>query len=234
MIQGWGRSEALRAPLEVTSEGCCLQPMAAMFLFTLHPLFNSPLRKHTFSVNNSLDWKGILRFQGRRKAPPIQQQLQKWCEACCKESWCEMWSSLQFGQTLTYSGKFPVEALCQPGLLHQPGCLACWLMCQQSCYCFFNHFIGLRSDEKAPFPAAFPSFFVCLAMQTQVTAVTKLGMSLSGHCTQASVSWYALVMQFICSVQPGESCLFLNNYYKFLFTNYFLNISGHIFFLLPF
>lgn len=175
MMQGWGRSEALRAPLEVTLEGCCLQPMAAMFLLTPHPLFSSPLWKRTFSVNISLDWKGILRFQGRRKAPPIQQQLQKWCEACCKEPWCEVQPSLQFGQTLTYNGKFPIEAPCQPGLLHQPGCLAQWLMCQQFCYCFSNHFTGLRSDEKAPFQAAFPRFFCVLSYAKPGNSSDKAG-----------------------------------------------------------
>lgn len=208
MIEGWRRSEAPRAPLEVTSEGCCLQLMAVIVLFTPHPLFKSPLLKHTFGVNNSLDWRGISRLQGRRKAPPIQQQLQEWCEACCKESWCEVWPSLQFGQTLTCNGKFRAEALARtPTPAWLPGTL---VDVPEIVLLLFQPFHRPKVRWRGSSSGSIPKFFVYLAMQTQVTAVTKLCTSLSGHCTQAVASQYVLVMQeFTCNVQPGESCFVL-------------------------
>lgn len=188
-----------------------------MVLFTPHPLFKSPLWKHPFGVNNLLDWKGILMLQGRRKAPPIQQQLQKWREACCKESWCEVWPSLQSGQTLTCNGKFPAEALCWPGLLHQPGCLAHLLMCQRSCYCFSSHFTGLRSDEKALLLAAFPSF--CVLSNANPGNSSDKTLHIPVWPLHSSIS--------ICPADAGvhlqcaASCFVLLIIIMFLFTNSF-------------
>lgn len=54
MIKGQGRSEAGGQPLEVTFEGCCAAAEGCN-VFLPHPLLRSPLWKHTFRVNDSLD-----------------------------------------------------------------------------------------------------------------------------------------------------------------------------------
>lgn len=233
MIQGWGRSEALRAPLEVTSEGCCLQLMAARFLFTPHPLFKSPLWNHTFGVNTSLDWKGILRLQGRRKAPPIQQQLQKWFEAYCKEYWWEVWPSPVWANS-----DLQWEIPCRGPLLARaptPAQLPGTFDVPVIILLLFQPFHWPKVRWKGSSSGSIPKIFV-------------LSNTNSGNSSDKSqhIPVWPFYTSSCISICPGDAGVHLQcsarwelfcftSYYKFLFTNYFLNIlSGHIFFLLPF
>lgn len=96
----------------------------------------------------------------------------------------------------------------------------------------FQPFHRPKVRWKGSSSGSISEFFVCLAMQTQVTAVTKLHVPLSGHCNGILIYPGDAGVHLKCAAR--WELVFFTHYYKILFPNYFFNISGHIFFLFPF
>lgn len=176
-MKGQGRSEAhgclWRSPLRAAA----LQPRAAMFWFPV-------LSQDCCFGNTPSVWtkpgteRRFLGCRGEEKKHLFSNNYRNSVKSIVRST----------------GAKCPHPAVF-PGLPHQPALLAHSWPRQQSRYCFSRCFTGPRSDQNAPFLAAFPSFRVCLAMQNQVAAATNPDASRSGYCTQTVASWSALKMQ---------------------------------------